>query len=130
MKMEPSSHGLLPPPNNFIKCSSNSNISAPLEGEDKEMGGAAMPAVATEAEEAEEDTSTSKAVSSSKTKVSRGREANSKTTSLCSGNTKDLVVCTTMEDADKDSSSSEEEEQGACARYQQIFHTAGLTGTL
>ena len=89
-----------------------------------------MPTVATAAEEAEEDTSTPKAVSSSKTKDSRGKEANSRTSSLCNGNTKDLVVCTTMEDADKDSSSSEEEGQGTCARSQQIFHTAGLMGSL
>ena len=128
--MEPSNHGPLPPLNNFIKCSSNSNISAPLEGEDKEMGGAAMPAVATSAEEAEEHTRTRNAGSSSKDKVSRGREANNKSTNLNSSNTKDLVMSTTMEDAGKDSSNSEEEEQGACARYQQISHTAGVTDTL
>ena len=93
------------------------------------MGGAEMPAVATSAEEAEEHTKTRNAGSSSKRKVSRGREANNKATNLNSNNTKDMVMSTTMEDADKDSSNLEEEEQGACAHCPQTSPTAGATVT-
>ena len=120
-------HGPLPPLNNFSKCSSNSNISAPLEGEDKEMGGAAMQAVATSAEEAEDHSKTRHAGSSSKRKVSRGREDNNKATNLNSSNIKVMVMPTTMEDADKDSINSEEEEQGAYAHCPQTSPTAGAT---
>ena len=126
--MEPSNHGPLPPLNNFSKCSSNSNISAPLEGEDKEMGGAAMQAVATSAEEAEDHSKTRHAGSNTH-KVSRGREDNQQATNLNSSNIKVMVMSTTMEDADKDSNNSEEEEQGACAHCPQTSPTAGATVT-
>ena len=123
------SHGPPPPLNNFSKCSSNSNISAPLEGEDKELGGAAMQAVATSAEEAEGLTKPHHAGNNTH-KVSRGREDNKQATNRNSSKIKVMVmeISTTMEDADRDSNSSEEEDQGACAHFPRTSPTVGATG--
>ena len=51
VRMAQSSHGPLPPPNNYNKCSSNNATSVPLEDVDSGMEGAVMPAVATAAED-------------------------------------------------------------------------------